>query len=66
MERVIIQFKDSSLNTINIEGTDIFEQDEYLHVYNGKDLACIVLRSEIKVIHKSTKGGAANGKYDNI
>ena len=66
MERIIIQFKDESLSTVNIEGTDIYEQGDYLHVYNGKDLVCIVLANVINVIYKSTKGGTANGKYDNI
>ena len=53
MNRVIIQFKDECINTINIEGTDIFEKDEYLHIYNGTNLVGVVLVSLVKVAYKS-------------
>lgn len=56
MERVIIHFIDEDKHFINIPGTDIFEQNEYLHIYNGKDLVCVVLASSIKVAYKSVKG----------
>lgn len=55
MDRVIVHFKDDSLRFINIEATDIFEQGEYLHIYNGKELAAILLVSTVKIIYKSTK-----------
>ena len=54
MDRVIVYFKDDSLRFINIEATDIFEQGEYLHIYNGKDLVAILLASTVKIIYKST------------
>lgn len=56
MERVIIYFKDENPQFINIAGTDIFEREEYLHIYNGNDLVSIILASSIKAIYKSTKG----------
>lgn len=55
MDRVIVHFKDESLRFINIEATDIFEQGEYLHIYNGKELVAVLLASTVKVIYKSTK-----------
>lgn len=54
MDRVIVHFKDDSLRFINIEATDIFEQGEYLHIYNGKELVAILLASTVKIIYKST------------
>lgn len=56
MERIIIHFKDEEKHFINIAATDIFERDEYLHIYNGNDLVCVVLASTIKVAYKSVKG----------
>lgn len=56
MERITIHFKDEEENFINIAGTDIFERNEYLHIYNGNDLVCIVLASAIKVAYKTVKG----------
>ena len=58
MERVIIHFKGEDTHFINIAGTDIFERDEYLHIYNGNDLVGIVLTSTVKVAYKSVKGDA--------
>lgn len=54
MDRIIVHFKDDSLRFINIEATDIFEQGDYLHIYNDKDLVAILLISTIKIIYKST------------
>ena len=54
MDRVIVHFKDDDLRFINIEATDIFEQGEYLHIYNGKSLVAILLASTVKIIYKST------------
>lgn len=55
MSRIIVHFKDDSLRFINTEATDIFEQGEYLHIYNGKDLVAILLVDSIKIVYKSTK-----------
>ena len=55
MNRIIIHFKDESINFINIEGTDIFEKDEYLHIYNGTDLVAVVLIDLVKTAYKSKK-----------
>ena len=52
MDRVIVYFKEETLRFINIEATDIFEQGEYLHIYNGKELVAILLASEIKIIYQ--------------
>lgn len=54
MERIVVYFKDDKLNSVNIGGTDIFEQGEYLHIYNDKNLVAILLASEIKIIYKTT------------
>ena len=55
MNRVIIHFKDEDTGYINIEATDIFEKEEYLHIYNGTDLVGVVLASLVKILYKSTK-----------
>lgn len=55
MDRIIVHFIDEDTHFINIEGTDIFERGEYLHIYNGNDLVGIILASSIKIIYKSTK-----------
>lgn len=55
MDRIVVYFNDEKLNYINIKGTDIFEKEEYLHIYNGNDLVAIILASTIKMIYKSTK-----------
>ena len=55
MDRLVVYFKDEKINFINIEATDIFEQGEYLHIYNGQNLAAILLASEVKIMYKSTK-----------
>lgn len=55
MERVIINFMDESISPINIPATDIFERGDYLHIYNGNDLVCIVYAPAVKVIYRSTK-----------
>jgi hypothetical protein len=57
MERVIVHFKDENAHFINIAATDIFERDEYLHIYNGNDLVGIILASTVKVMYKSIQGG---------
>ncbi len=58
MERIIVYFKDEETTYINIAGTDIFEQGEYLHIYNNKDLVAVILADTVKILYKSTKGGA--------
>ena len=55
MDRIIVHFIDEDTHFINIEGTDIFEQGEYLHIYNGKSLVGIILASSVKIMYKSTK-----------
>ena len=55
MNRVIVHFIDEATNFMNIEGTDIFEQGEYFHIYNGKSLVGVILASTVKIIYKSTK-----------
>lgn len=55
MDRVIVHFLDENTKFINIEGTDIFERGEYLHIYNGDNLVGIILASIVKMIYKSTK-----------
>ena len=55
MDRIVVYFIDDKINSINIEATDIFEQGEYLHIYNDKNLVAILLASTIKIIYKSTK-----------
>lgn len=57
MSRIIVYFKDKDTNYINIEGTDIFERDTYLHIYNGNELVAVVLADAVKVAYKSVKGG---------
>ena len=54
MGRIIVHFKNESMSFINILGTDIFERDGYLHIYNGDDLVGVILADEVKVIYKST------------
>ena len=55
MDRIIVHFIDEDTHFINIEGTDIFEQGEYLHIYNGKSLVGLILASSVKIMYKSTK-----------
>ena len=55
MDRIIVHFIDENTSFINIEGTDIFEKGEYLHIYNGNNLVGVVLVSTVKIIYKSTK-----------
>ena len=55
MDRIIVHFIDEDSHFINIEGTDIFERGDYLHVYNGSILVAIILASTVKIMYKSTK-----------
>ena len=55
MDRIIVHFIDENTPFINIEGTDIFEQGEYLHIYNGENLVGVILASLVKIMYKSTK-----------
>lgn len=55
MERVVVHFKNDSLRYINVEATDIFEQGEYLYIYNGEKLVAMLLKDTIKIIYKTTR-----------
>ena len=55
MDRVIVYFIDAEPQFINIEATDIFQQGDFLHIYNGQDLVSILLASTVKIIYKSKK-----------
>lgn len=55
MDRVIVHFIDEDTHFINIEGTDIFERGEHLHIYNDNELVGVILASTVKIIYKSTK-----------
>ena len=55
MDRVIVHFIDENTKFVNIEGTDIFERGDYIHVYNGTALVGVILASAIKIMYKSTK-----------
>lgn len=55
MERVVIHFIDENKHFINIEATDIYKCDDYLQVYNGEDLVCVVLISSVKTAYKISK-----------
>ena len=55
MNRVLVYFIDLNTNSINIEGTDIFERGEYLHIYNGNNLVGVILASTVKIMYQSTK-----------
>lgn len=61
MGRLIVHFKDENINFVNIVATDIFEQGEYLHIYNGNDLVAVFLKETIKIIYKSVQRGETNG-----
>ena len=60
MSRCIFHFKDSE-NFANIEGTDFFEEGEYLKVYNGNDLVGIFAIETMKMAYKSEKKENCNG-----
>ena len=55
MDRIIVHLIDENTHFINIEGTDIFERGEYLHIYNGQNLVGVILASSVKIMYKSTK-----------
>ena len=56
MDRIIVHFIDEDTHFINIEGTDIFERDDYLFIYNDANLVGVILKSIVKVAYKSKKG----------
>jgi hypothetical protein len=55
MDRVIVHFKDETTHFINIEATDIFEDGEYVKIYNGTQLCGIILASTIQMAYKTTR-----------
>ena len=55
MDRIIVHFKDEETCFINIEGTDIKEDGEYIKIYNGKNLVGFILASTVKMAYKSTR-----------
>lgn len=62
MGRIIVKFIDEDIPMINILGTDIFERDEYLHIYNENDLIGVISAASVLFIYKSTMKEKTNGQ----